>query len=208
MTSEVVVMNRMGIALAADSVVSIYANGVQKKRHDSVAKLFMMSERHPVGIMVYNNASLLGVPWETIIKLFRKQLGQDSFQSLEEYGQELIVFLMNHRNLFPSYVEQKYFEKEFEAECYRIVKEAEVIYRLLPLARRIEFGNRDKARSAIVAEVIIERLACWEQQDDAVGFNKELAKEFIDSMSGEVSKIIRKVLSDWFVDSSGVMGGN
>ena len=101
MTSEVVVMNRMGIALAADSVVSIYANGVQKKRHDSVAKLFMMSERHPVGIMVYNNASLLGVPWETIIKLFRKQLGQDSFQSLEEYGQELIAFLMNHRNLFP-----------------------------------------------------------------------------------------------------------
>ena len=42
MTSEVVVMNRMGVALAADSVVSIYANGVQKKRHDSVAKLFMM----------------------------------------------------------------------------------------------------------------------------------------------------------------------
>ena len=205
MTSEVVVMNRMGIALAADSVVSIYANGVQKKRHDSVAKLFMMSERHPVGIMVYNNASLLGVPWETIIKLFRKQLRQDSFQSLEEYGQELIAFLMNHRNLFPSDVEQKYFEKEFEAECYRIGKEAEVIYRLLPLARRIEFGNRDKARSAIVAEVIRERLACWEQQDDAVGFNKEVAKEFIDSMSGEVSKIIRKVLSDWFVDSSGVM---
>ena len=74
MTSEVVVMNRMGIALAADSVVSIYANGIQKKRHDSVAKLFMMSERHPVGIMVYNYASLLGVPWETIIKLLRKQL--------------------------------------------------------------------------------------------------------------------------------------
>ena len=75
MTSEVVVMNRMGIALAADSVVSIYANGVQKKRHDSAAKLFMLSEWHPVGIMVYNNASLLGVPWETILKLFRRFLG-------------------------------------------------------------------------------------------------------------------------------------
>ena len=205
MTSEVVVMNRMGIALAADSVVSIYANGVQKKRHDSVAKLFMMSERYPVGIMVYNNASLLGVPWETIIKLFRKQLGQDSFQSLEEYGQELIAYLMNHRNLFPPDVELKYFEKEFEAECYRIGKEADIIYRLLPLARRIEFESRDKARSAIVAEVISERLACWEQQDDAVGFNEDLATEFLDSMSAEVSKIIRKVLSDWFVDGSGVM---
>ena len=83
-------MNRMGIALAADSVVSIYANGVQRKRHDSVVKLFMLSERHPVGIMVYNNASLLGVPWETIIKLFRRNLENSSFQTLEEYGQELI----------------------------------------------------------------------------------------------------------------------
>ena len=205
MTSEVVVMNRMGIALAADSVVSIYANGIQKKRHDSVAKLFMLSERHPVGIMVYNYASLLGVPWETIIKLFRKQLGQDSFQSLEKYGQELIAFLMNHRNLFPPDVELIYFEKEFEAECYRIGKEAEVIYRLLPLAQQIEFESRDKARSAIVAEVISERLARWEQQDDAVGFNEDLATGFLDSMSGEVSKIIRKVLSNWFADGSGVM---
>ena len=54
MTAEVAVMNRMGIALAADSVVSIYANGVQPKTHDSVAKLFMLSEWYPVGIMVYN----------------------------------------------------------------------------------------------------------------------------------------------------------
>ena len=204
MTSEVVVMNRMGIALAADSVVSIYANGVQKKRHDSVAKLFMMSERHPVGIMVYNNASLLGVPWETIIKLFRRHLGQDSFELLEEYGRELIDFLMSHQNLFPPDVEQKYFKREFEAECYRIQKEAEILYQLLPLAQRIGFESSEKARSAIVAEVISERLARWKQQDDAVGFKKKLATNFLGSMSGEVSKIIRKVLSDWFVDSSGV----
>ena len=101
MTSEVVVMNRIGIALAADSVVSIYYNGVHKKRHDSVVKLFMLSEKHPVGIMVYNNASLLGVPWETIIKLFRKSLEDDGFETLEEYGLELINFLTNRDALFP-----------------------------------------------------------------------------------------------------------
>ena len=32
MTSEVVVMNRMGIALAADSVVSIFANGSTQEK--------------------------------------------------------------------------------------------------------------------------------------------------------------------------------
>ena len=205
MTSEVVAMNRMGIALAADSVVSIYANGIQKKRHDSVAKLFMMSERYPVGIMVYNNASLLGVPWETIIKLFRKQLGEDSFKTLEEYGQKLVDFLMKHQTLFPPDVEREYFQREFEAECYRIRREAQVIYRLLPLERQITFETREKARSAVVAEVISERLARWQQQDDADGFTEELATQFLGSLSGEVNKIIREVLSDWFVDSSGVV---
>ena len=205
MTSEVVVMNRMGIALAADSVVSINANGVQKKRHDSVVKLFMLSERNPVGIMVYNNASLLGVPWETIIKLFRRKLENDSFETLEEYGQKLIDFLKNHQNLFPLDVQQKYFQREFKSECYRIQQEAEMYYRLLPLEQEIEFENMGKVRSAIVAEVISDRLVRWEQQDDAEGFNKKLVKEFLGSMSGEVSKIVGKVLSDWLVDSSGVM---
>ncbi len=71
--------------------------------------------------------------------------------------------------------------------------------------RQIEFQSREKARSAIVAEAISERLARWEQQDDAVGFKEKLATEFLGSVSGEVSKIVREVLSDWFVDSSGVM---
>ena len=205
MTSEVVVMNRMGIALAADSVVSINANGVQKKRHDSVVKLFMLSERNPVGIMVYNNASLLGVPWETIIKLFRRKLENDSFETLEEYGQKLIDFLKNHQNLFPLDVQQKYFQREFKSECYRIQQEAEMYFRLLPLDQEIEFENMGKARSAIVAEVISYRLVRWEQQDDAEGFNEKLVKKFLGSMSGEVSKIVGEVLSDWLVDSSGVM---
>ena len=158
MTSEVVVMNRMGIALAADSVVSIFANGVHKKRHDSVVKLFMLSEKHPVGIMVYNNASLLGVPWETIIKLFRKSLGEKSFEMLEEYGHELIKFLMNKETIFPMEVQQKYFRLGFEAECYRIMEECEMLYGCLPLAKRTGERNAQKERVDIVVDVIQQRL--------------------------------------------------
>ena len=205
MTSEVVVMNRMGIALAADSVVSIYANGVQKKRHDSVAKLFMMSERHPVGIMIYNDPSLLGVPWETIIKLFRRHLGQESFSTLQEYGQELIEFLMNHETLFPADVEQKYFQRRFESECYRIRNEARTLYEFVSLSERMEVANEADQRAAVIGEVISDRLTRWQGQDDAAGFTEILAMDFIGSLSGDVSRIIRKVLSEWFVDGAGVM---
>ena len=197
-------MNRMGIALAADSVVSIYDNGVQRKRHDSVVKLFMMSERHPVGIMVYNNASLLGIPWETIIKLFRRNLENRSFQTLEEYGQELIQYLMNSENLFPVGVQQKYFQKEFKAECFRIQKEANELYRLVPLATRIEYEEAE-LRDKLVEDVICNRLDRWKANEDALGFTAKQAKDFLDTMSGEVSKIIMGMFTDWNLDNSNVL---
>ena len=85
MTSEVVVMNRAGVALAADSAVTVEMGDSQRVRH-SALKLFTLSKYRPVGVMVYNNASLLGVPMETIIKLFRRRLGKKAYRTLREYG--------------------------------------------------------------------------------------------------------------------------
>ena len=85
MTSEVVVMNRAGVALAADSAVTVERGDSQKVRHLAM-KLFTLSKYRPVGVMVYNNASLLGVPMETIIKLFRRRLGKKAYGTLREYG--------------------------------------------------------------------------------------------------------------------------
>src|SRR5437868_4983841 len=67
MTSEVVVMNSLAVALAADSAATV-TDGHEDKIYNSANKLFMLSKHQPVGIMVHNNSSLLGIPWETIIK--------------------------------------------------------------------------------------------------------------------------------------------
>ena len=59
MTSEVVVMNRTGVALAADSAVTIEMGDSSKVR-DSALKLFTLSKHRPVGVMVYNQRLALG----------------------------------------------------------------------------------------------------------------------------------------------------
>lgn len=46
-----------------------------------------------MGIMIYNSASFMATPWETIIKVYRKQLGGTSFSTLKEYEQDFIAFL-------------------------------------------------------------------------------------------------------------------
>ena len=99
MTAEVVVINRLGVALASDSAASVLIGGRTKLYHAD--KLFMLSNVRPVAVMVYNSSSLLQVPWETIIKSFRTELGNTAYDTLEEYAAALIAYLNGSPGMFP-----------------------------------------------------------------------------------------------------------
>lgn len=99
MTAEVAVLNSNGVALAADSAVTI--GHEEGKIYTSADKLFQLSECAPVGIMVYGSAAFLGVPWETIIKCYRAESGGRTFQKLFDYSKDFISFLKTSR-MFPA----------------------------------------------------------------------------------------------------------
>lgn len=71
MTAEIAVLNKTGVALAADSAVTIGTTGAQKV-YNSANKLFTLSKYQPVGIMIYGGASFMGIPWENLIKCTEK----------------------------------------------------------------------------------------------------------------------------------------
>src|SRR5690606_12376027 len=98
-TAEVAVMNANGVALAADSAVTIGQEAT--KIYTSAEKLFQLSGSAPVGIMIYGNASFVGVPWETVIKSYRKKLGPKTFSTLDEYAKYFIRFINGSRAIFP-----------------------------------------------------------------------------------------------------------
>jgi urease accessory protein UreH len=77
-------MNKTAVALAADSAVTITTAQGQKIYNTN--KLFAISKYHPVGIMVYSDAELMGLPRETIIKVYRQSLGTRNYESLMEFG--------------------------------------------------------------------------------------------------------------------------
>jgi hypothetical protein len=99
MTAEVAIMNTQGIALAADSAVTL---GVGKT-YNSADKLFALSKYHPVGIMIYSSASIMDIEWETIIKSYRDFLGKKSFDALSEYAGDFI----NYLSKFPYFTEEQ-----------------------------------------------------------------------------------------------------
>lgn len=98
MTAEIAVMNKSAIALAADSKVTI-TNDTNAKGYDSVNKLFALSKRHPIAVMVYGNAEFMGVPWEVIIKEFRHRCDEPR-DTIQEVGTAFRNFIENEIPLF------------------------------------------------------------------------------------------------------------
>jgi len=100
LTAEIAIMNKEAIALAADSAVTMRQEGGQKI-FSSANKLFALSKYWPVGIMIYGNAALMEVPWETIIKMYRRNLGEKNFATLKEFAEDFVLFLDEGSLMFP-----------------------------------------------------------------------------------------------------------
>jgi hypothetical protein len=100
MTAEIAILNKNAVALAADSAVTL-RDPSTSKIYNTANKLFMLSKFEPVGIMIYGSAEFMGVPLETIIKMYRSQLGSRNFPKLTNYAQNFLDFLGSNVLLFP-----------------------------------------------------------------------------------------------------------
>lgn len=111
MTAEAVVMNKVAVAMAADSAVTVS----REKVFNSASKVFALSREHPVGIMVHGQAEFMGVPWETLVKLYREEHGPLRRDTLQDYAEAFIQYLRDHPQLFPEEQQSAYVRGRVEA---------------------------------------------------------------------------------------------
>ena len=94
MTAVAGILNKQGVAIAADSAVTV--SGVQNRKvYNSANKIFTLSKYHPVGIAIYNSAQFMGIPWEILIKEYRKQIDKKSFPKLLDYKLDFFNWLQS-----------------------------------------------------------------------------------------------------------------
>lgn len=102
MTAIVGVLNKHAIAVAADSAETI---GAGVKIYNKANKIFTLSKHHPIGIAIYSGAMFNGlVPWEIIIKMFRSQLGNTKYNTVQEYADTFFKYLESYKD---EYIERK-----------------------------------------------------------------------------------------------------
>ncbi|MEK8095215.1 hypothetical protein WOC76_22335 [Methylocystis sp. IM3] len=105
MTCEIAVMNKRGVALAADSAVSI---GDGHRVYHTAEKLFRLSNA-PIAIMTYGCSEMMGVPWEIVINTYIEQFGPRRFSTVEQYAQDFLRFVEASEMLFPASAQEEWF---------------------------------------------------------------------------------------------------
>lgn len=112
MTSEVVLMNRGAVALAADSATtSQYWTGStwETRYFKGANKIFNLARNNPVGLMTYDSANTQGAPWEVVVKAYRKDKGQLPRDTLHDYAPSLFSYMEENLHLFPADYQAKQF---------------------------------------------------------------------------------------------------
>jgi len=121
MTAEIVVLNKEGVAMATDSAVTSRLGEIDKIS-SSANKLFSLSTKHPVGVMVYGNSSFMGIPWETIIKVYRSRyLPPSGFAALADYADHFVSSLRYENIGFHRFAEANYVQSFADDILRRIV---------------------------------------------------------------------------------------
>jgi hypothetical protein len=99
MTAEIAIMNKEGLAFAADSAVTVrHSQG--HKIFTSANKIFCLANHEPLGIMIYGNSHFMGIPWETLIKEFRLSKRKNEYEFLDDCVNEFFQFLRDHLDFF------------------------------------------------------------------------------------------------------------
>ncbi|MFN3997494.1 hypothetical protein [Algoriphagus sp.] len=122
MTAVVGVLNRQAVAIAADSAVTIQ-NGSGYKIFNRANKIFTLSKFHPIGIMIYNEGSLMETPWETIIKVYRKEIGKKNFDTVIDFQKDFIEFILRNNHFILNESDIQYLKFSLELTIENLIKE-------------------------------------------------------------------------------------
>lgn len=193
MTAEIAIMNKEAIALAADSAVTLTMGKSNEKVFISANKLFMLSKYCPVGIMIYQNATFMGVNWETIIKIYRNKLGQTVYKTLEEYALDFIEFIENDDTLFPEAIQDEFLKGNVYGYS-NLIKE-QIKKEISEEIRKNGEILNDKVEF-IIDKTINEHYNRWNESESL----KTIKKSFSSEILNKYGKLINNAIKDVFED--------
>lgn len=189
MTAEAIVMNKNAIAIAADSAVTVSTGTGGPKIWNTVNKLFNISRIAPVAGMVYGNAEFSGFPWETLMKSYRSHLADKTYNTLQEYADDLVAYL---RSVVA--------HNEIDEFDFAQVTRGHFYHLSLAIQRKIdgEFPeNADENELVIwIENAIVEYEACLRTKETVDCLEDLSEREFFTQYAREILRVRRLTLDE------------
>jgi hypothetical protein len=101
-TAEVAILNKLAVALAADSAVTVGQGGESKKVFNSADKLFELSTNQPIACMIFSGGQFMQAPLPVLIKDFRS-VGKEA-DTVKEVANELLEHFQRFASTSPDEV--------------------------------------------------------------------------------------------------------
>ena len=198
MTAEIVIMNKAAVAMAADSAVTM-GSGDGTKIYNTVNKLFALSRFQPVGIMIFGNAEFMGLPWETLIKTYRKRLGRSKFDRLQDYSVDFLSFIETAEHLFPPDLQERFVGGQVQSFFMQIRDEIDDAAKALIGAK----GSITTAEVEALADTHVRQNAEWVNSFPPISdLPVDYAKNIRSSYRKVISQVKKRVFKDLPMSSS------
>ena len=191
MSSGICILNKNGVAMAADSAVTL---GNHLAIYNSANKLFSLSKVAPVGAIMYNNTSYMGVPFEVMIKEYRTAIGDKEYDYLEDYLSEFLNFISSNSDFFRFSTKEEAFILGIIQQCTKTLRSyISSINDQVTQRKGAELTEPEKSRAIDVAiDKLVNRTDSIANIAEASAFIDFLQKEYID----RIIKHIRSSFKD------------
>ncbi len=192
MTSEVMIMNRQAVVLAADSAVT-YGGGPEPVVTLEAEKILHLGPN--IALMVYSRGDVLGRSWSHIAHAFTRQHGETDYETVDDAAAAFFTFLDQNRQLFPKHEEREEFEGLMRAAFMTVLNHAKSM-------RSYPGGGyeSDEAAFSAALELYLSHLAVDEQGVERKRleiFGGLDAKRFHEQYGAMLDGLIAEALGDF-----------
>ena len=109
MTAVVGLLNKRGIAIAADSAVTITRDR-KVKIENSANKMLRMSDVNPISIMIVGSATFHYTPWDIIVRRYRQKRGHQLFPTVQACIDDFFSYMLTEKIFFPEDAQKNFLQ--------------------------------------------------------------------------------------------------
>lgn len=191
MTSQIVLMNKIGLAIASDSSLTM-TRGDNRRTYASAEKIFPLGAEHKVAVLHSGTVEFMEHPYEVLLTEWIKSL-QKAYGTLEEYADSFCSWLAHRQDLFPEESQAEFLESlvtEYLLETRSTIRK----YLSEQSITESEWNNPDVLEK--VNGILVEDIAYLDSLRDLEGINEKWAENRFQSLKSVLQAAIEYVFDD------------